>query len=217
MPWHPYARLTAKQREQLQDFQRMLLRFNQKINLISQGTESRFEERHLLHSLALSWKNFPAGCSIVDWGTGGGLPLIPLAIAFPDVDFYGVDAVEKKLKAVHTMARRLGLDNVHTWHGRAEAWPGQADYAVSRATAPLANLWHWSDQSRAHGSRACFESDTWTSGLIALKGGDLAAEIQALKDQFPEVEVACHPLQSLLGAPYYQDKYIVHVSEPDTE
>ena len=211
--WNPYERLSTEQRERLIAFERLLLGFNRKINLISRETEAIFEERHALHSLALAWRRFPLGSRVVDWGTGGGLPLIPLAICFPDVMFYGVDAVEKKLNAVHTMARRLGLDNVRTWHGRAEAWPGQADYAVSRATAPLIDLWRWSARSLLSAApRSESTADAWTSELIVLKGGDLTEEIEALEAVHSGLTVTRYPIRPLFERAYFEEKYIVCVS-----
>ena len=211
--WNPYERLSPKQREQLLAFERLLLGFNRKVNLVSRETEALFEERHTLHSLALAWRQFPPGSGVVDWGTGGGLPLIPLAICFPDVMFYGVDAVEKKLNAVHTMARRLGLDNVRTWHGRAETWPGQADYAVSRATAPLVNLWHWSIRSVVSAApRPESAADAWTSELIVLKGGDLREEIEALEAVYSGLTVTRYPIRLIFKRAYFEGKYIVCVS-----
>ena len=210
--WNPYEALSAEQRERLQAFERLLLGLNQKINLVSSGTAADFEERHVLHSLALAWRPFPAGSRVVDWGTGGGLPLIPLAICFPDVTFCGVDAVEKKLRAVDTMARRLSLNNVRTWHGRAEKWPGQANFAVSRAAASLTDLWRWSDRVLVPSEARPRDVGAWTSKLIALKGGDLREEIGGLEAAYPDVVVTYHPLRPLLGRAYFEEKYAVGVS-----
>ena len=120
-------------------------------------------------------------------GSGGGLPAIPLAAAFPAVTVHAVDAVEKKIQAVRTMGRRLGLDNLHPWHGRAEAWPGGAVFSVSRATAPLVDLWTWHVRIRRAADRA--GEGHWRPGLVCLKGGDLGDEIAALRDAYPLVEV----------------------------
>ncbi|MEF8866454.1 MAG: RsmG family class I SAM-dependent methyltransferase, partial [Salinibacter sp.] len=117
--WTPVAALTTEQRERLEAFEEQLLRFNPRINLISPETEDAFRTRHLLHCLTLTVRDFPGGCTIVDWGTGGGLPAIPLAICFPETTVVGVDSVGKKVRAVRTIARRLGLENCFTWNGRA--------------------------------------------------------------------------------------------------
>ena len=196
--WNPFEPLTAEQQEQLEAYQEQLLRFNQRVNLISSESERQFRTQHLLHCLTLTVRDFPDGCTIVDWGTGGGLPAIPLAICFPEVTVVGVDSVGKKSRAVRTIARRLGLENCFTWNGRAEEWTGEAHYSVSRATAPLADLWRW------HRRAACsFEGeladDEWPPGLLALKGGDLNGELAALRDEDPEVVVERYPLDELLG------------------
>jgi len=201
--------LSADQRELISAFEVLLREVNKKLNLISRGTESHIAERHILHSLALSWRDFPAGSEVIDWGTGGGLPLIPLAICFPGVVFHGVDSLGKKIQAVRLMARRLGLSNVHLWHSRAEAWPGQAQYSVSRATAPLTDLWHWHRHSFRPPETT--PDGAWQPGLICLKGGDLSAEVAALKRADPEVAVRQFPLRELMGSAFFEAKYIVEV------
>ena len=147
---------------------------------------------------------------LVDWGTGGGLPAIPLAIAFPDVTIHAVDAVGKKIQAVHTMALRLGLSNLHPWHGRAEAWPGAAIYSVARATAPLRDLWRWHIRARDPHEPTTQEHD-WRPGLICLKGGALCTEINMLQQRYPSVHVETTPLEPMLGTSYFSEKYIVEV------
>ena len=208
--WNPFETLTEEQREQLRAFERMLLDFNRKLNLVSRETSAFFEERHVLHALALSVRPFPTGAVVVDWGTGGGLPAIPLAIRFPDVTFHAVDAVGKKIRAVATMARRLGLGNLHAWHGRAEDWPGRAHYSVSRATAPLVDLWRWHVAARDPDAPPRTE-EAWPPGLICLKGGDLTGEIETLRAAFPSVGVETRPLEPLLGRPYFAEKQLVVV------
>ena len=209
-PWNPRAHLTAAQREQLAAFEQQLLRFNRRLNLISRETEAAFAERHVLHSLALAHRRFPDGSIVVDWGTGGGLPAIPLAIVFPRVEIHAVDAVGKKIQAVRVMGRRLGLTNLHPWHGRAEEWPGMAHFSVSRATAPLHDLWRWHERARST-KRPVQEKETWQPGLICLKGGDLTVEIETLRRAFPAVQVETTSLQPFLGRPYFTEKCIVEI------
>ena len=131
--WNPLDALTEEKRNRMEAYQALLLRFNKKVNLISSGSEDDFREQHLLHCLTLLHRDFPAGAKVVDWGTGGGLPAILLAIARPDLTVYAVDSVGKKVRMVRTMTRRLGLENCFPWHGRAENWEGEAHYSVSRA------------------------------------------------------------------------------------
>ncbi|MCS4200700.1 16S rRNA (guanine(527)-N(7))-methyltransferase RsmG [Salinibacter ruber] len=197
LAWSPFKSLTAEQREQLDRFREQLLRFNQRVNLISPETEGAFRTRHLLHCLTLTARDFPAGCTVVDWGTGGGLPAIPLAICHPEATVVGVDSVGKKSRAVRTIARRLGLDNCFTWNGRADEWTGEAHYSVSRATAPLADLWTW--HRRVAVSPDDPNGDAWPPGLLALKGGDLSDEVAALHAADPDAGVERHSLHDLLG------------------
>lgn len=204
--------LTDRQREQLDRFEEEFLRFNSKHNLISSETEDRFYERHVLHCLTLARRTFPAGSVVVDWGTGGGLPAIPLAICFPEVTVHAVDAVRKKILAVQAMGRRLELDNLHAWHGRAEAWPGAAHYSVSRATAPLVDLWTWHRRVRRPWDGPLTD-DAWRPGLLCLKGGDLRDEIEALRDPFSSTQVELHPVRSLLERDLFADKYVVEVHD----
>ena len=209
--WNPFKSLTTEQQEQLDRFEEQLLRFNQRVNLISPETEDAFRTRHLLHCLTLTLRDFPEGCTIVDWGTGGGLPAIPLAICYPEVTVVGVDSVGKKSRAVRTIARRLGLENCFTWNGRAEEWTGEAHYSVSRATAPLATLWRW-HRRVAVPLDDTPSNDAWPPGLLALKGGDLSDEIADLRDDDPDVTIERHPLEKILGRNgFFGEKEIVGV------
>jgi 16S rRNA (guanine527-N7)-methyltransferase len=219
MPFDPFSQLSRLQREKLERYEEQLLRFNQRVNLISPETEKDFRTRHLLHCLTLTVRDFPDGCTIVDWGTGGGLPAIPLAICEPEVTVVGVDSVGKKSRAVRTIARRLGLDNCFTWNGRAEEWTGEAHYSVSRATAPLADLWRW-HRRVATPSDDTSSDDAWRSGLLALKGGDLGDEIADLREFDSDVEINRHPLGKLLGRNgFFGEKEIVAVGrgEPPSQ
>lgn len=209
--WSPFDALTTEQLEKLEAYEEQLLRFNQRVNLISPETEGDFRTRHLLHCLTLTARDFPAGSTIVDWGTGGSLPAIPLAICFPEVTVVGVDSVGKKVRAVRTMVRRLGLGNCFAWKGRAENWDEEAHYSVSRATAPLVDLWHWHRRVAA-GLDGPTDKTEWGAGLLALKGGDLRDEIADLRSADPDVEIERHRLKPLLGRNgFFEEKEIVAV------
>jgi len=208
--FNPFAALSSAQREQLDAYAAQLRRFNPKINLISPDTEPHIRERHLLHCLALTWRRFPPGSRIVDWGTGGGLPAIPLAIVFPEIEVFAIDSVGKKVRAVRAMARRIGLDNLFAWNGRAENWTGSAHYSVSRATAPLAVLWRWHTRI-VDPDVPLSDGDVWAPGLIGLKGGDLSDEIADLRAEDPGVIVEQQPLRPLLGRDHFADKCIITV------
>lgn len=202
--------LTDRQRATLDAYVSELERINRRVNLVARPATRADLERHVRHCLALASRPFPAGAVLVDWGTGGGLPAVPLAVAFPEVEVVAVDAVGKKTEAVKLFARRLGLDNLSVWNGRAEAYDGPApDYAVSRATAPLADLWGWF--ARCRRPREGAPAEAWAPGLVCLKGGRLTDEIAALCSQAPPVTVETTPLADVLG-PEWADKALVHVA-----
>jgi len=209
MPWDPLADVPPAGRATLAAFARELGQIGRRVNLVSPATLPEIEERHVLHSLALARRAFPDGATVIDLGTGGGLPAVPLAIRFPGIRVIAIDAVSKKIEAVRLFARRLGLTNLDVWAGRAEQWPGEAHYAVSRATAPLADLWGWF--SRVQVPLADVPEGCWTPGLVCLKGGDLTDEIAALHAAFFGLVVEQEPLGPLLGQPYFEGKYLVTV------
>lgn len=199
--------LEAAAIERLHRYAEELRSMNRRINLVSREDEKAILERHIPHCLALAVRSFPTGSVVVDWGTGGGLPLVPLAIAFPDSHFIGVDAVGKKTQAVRTFARRLGLDNVDVWHGRAEEADMDVHYSVSRATAPLADLWSW--HRRVASPPRPVSTSAWPHGLVCLKGGELEDEIGALRTLEPAIVVERMPVDSFLADPYFAEKEIV--------
>ena len=210
MSWNPLDDLSAAQREQLDAFAHELTRVNRRINLVSPATIPHLEERHLAHSLTLAYRSFPNGCRVVDFGSGGGFPAVPLAIRFPEVEFIAVDAVGKKTEAVKLFARRLALSNLTAWNGRADTWDGSAHYAVSRATAPLTELWTWF--SRAREPLDSVPETCWPPGLLALKGGDLSEEEATLNRAFARLALHQVSLESLLNRPYFRDKVLVAVA-----
>jgi len=148
--------------------------WNEKINVISRKDIEHLYLKHVLHSLSIAAVfNFTDGTSIIDIGTGGGFPGIPLAIYFPEVRFHLVDSIGKKLKVIEAVAEAIGLENVTTQHIRAEEIKNRKfDFAVSRAVAPLKELWKWSKPLLQKNNKNDF-----ANGLICLKGGDLAQEI----------------------------------------
>lgn len=207
MAWDPLEQLADQQRQKLREFEELLLEFNRRINLVSREDEATIFHHHIVHCLSLTCRAFPDDALVVDWGTGGGLPAIPLAIAFPRVQFLGVDSVGKKAQAVKAMARRLQLQNVSVWKGRAEDFDGMLDYSVSRATAPLAQLWSWHTRARAVRSHPrTTGAELWRRGLVCLKGGDLSRERAALPRDVCVNEVR---LGSFYDDPYYREKCIL--------
>lgn len=203
--------LTPRQLELLDRYANELARMTRRVNLIAPSTIRQIEERHIAHSLTIAQRAFPSGSTVVDWGSGGGLPAIPLAVAFPDVQFVAVDAVGKKTEAIRLFTRRLELPNVTVWKGRAEAYNGPAPhYAVSRATAPLANLWGWFAACRQPVAETA--SGDWKPGLICLKGGELTDETAGLHGAFPGLAVETLELATLLGEAW-SDKLLLHVTD----
>lgn len=206
------ARITAlleNHRAQLEEYASLLLSFNEHLNLISRRDTVNVFDHHILHSLALTARRFDHGSIVVDWGSGGGLPAIPLAIVQPDVQFIAVDTIEKKTRALKSIRTRLHLENLDVWNGRAEEWGGQCDYSVSRATASLSNLWFWHIRSSSPPESA--EASVWEKGLLCLKGGDLKSEIFELERDFPDVSIDAFDLAGLLGRTYFDSKALIHV------
>ncbi len=174
---------------------------NARHNLIARTDLDAVEERHILHCLELARWPVADGSVVVDWGTGGGLPLIPLAVAFPGAQFVGVDSVEKKVMSVRRFARELGVGNATAIHTRAEEARIQRTSSVSRATAPLEALWRWHVAQPDAGDA--------TRMLRCLKGGDLTSEIADLHSAFPDLEVEQTSLR--LNTPWARDKCAVAV------
>lgn len=203
--------LNEEQDERLQAYARELRTVNRQFNLVSRADEAHMKDRHVGHCLALGERSILPGTKVIDWGTGGGLPAIVLGVLFPDVQILGVDSNNKKTRSVDLFARRLDLQNVRTWHGRAEACEAEAHLSVSRATAPLETLWSW-HAAVALESRRVQDPTAWKDGLLCLKGGDLEDEVAALTGAHPELLVERIPLKTLTSDPYFATKEIIHVS-----
>ena len=210
--------LSAEQKQKLDDYARLLFDVNKQFNLVSRGDIAHVISHHIVHCLALSQKSVSRGTHVVDWGSGGGLPAIPLAIVWPDIQVVGVDSNGKKTKSIDLFCRRLGISNCTSWHGRAEEAVGAFQYSVSRATAPLVDLWSWHNRvfeaGNAEEEEAKEEADgRWREGLICLKGGDLIQEIKDLATRYPHVRVEVTPLSGWNRDPFYDSKYTVEVFE----
>jgi len=207
-----FSDFTPAQLEQLKALDELYKDWNSKINVISRKDIEGLYEKHVLHSLSIAAVfDFPPGSEIIDIGTGGGFPGIPLAIFFPEVKFHLVDSIAKKLKVVQGVADAIGLKNLTTQHTRAEEIKNRKfDFVVSRAVAPLKDLWKWSKpllRSRESGVRSQESDSTHKPGLICLKGGDLTNEISE-SGTIPRVV----SITELFAEPFFADKYLLYVS-----
>ena len=169
-----FSDFTPVQLKQFAALEPLYKEWNSKINVISRKDIAGLYEKHVLHSLAIAAAfQFEPGIEILDIGTGGGFPGIPLAIFFPDVKFLLADSIAKKLKVVDAVAQGLELKNVTTQHTRAEEIKNRKfDFVVSRAVAPIKELWKWGKPLIRKGNEQELQN-----GLICLKGGDLGNEI----------------------------------------
>ncbi|RYY39203.1 MAG: 16S rRNA (guanine(527)-N(7))-methyltransferase RsmG [Chitinophagaceae bacterium] len=207
-----FSDFTEKQLGQFRALDELYRDWNAKINVISRKDIDSLYEKHVLHSLSIAAAfPFPDGIDIVDIGTGGGFPGVPLAIYFPNVRFHLVDSIGKKLKIIEAVKEALGLDNITTQHSRAEEIQGRKfDFAVSRAVAPLSDLLRWSKPLLRKGQFTVKEGDgsetVFRSGLVCLKGGDLAEEINTTGTRPKMIE-----LSDLFEEDWFEGKYIVYV------
>lgn len=200
--------LPAEQRDRFARLVPLYTEWNAKINVISRQDIENLEERHILHSLAIAKVfSFKPGAQLLDLGTGGGFPGVPLAIMFPEVKFMLVDGTGKKIRVVQEVADALGLTNLTARHSRVEdlKMNGQFDFVLSRGVAPLDKLLLWSQSllKKKH-------IHAYPNGLIALKGGNLKPEIKALPgkgDEYTEV----FPLGRYFAEEFFEEKMVVYV------
>lgn len=170
-----FPHLTERQREQFAALGALYEEWNARINVVSRRETAAGELylRHILHSLAIARVcGFEPGARVLDVGTGGGFPAIPLAIMFQEAHFVAVDSIAKKIRVVEEVVRGVDIDNVTAVCGRAESIAGRFDYAVSRAVAPAATLLDW-----VWGKIEVGQKGTLPGGVLLLKGGDLADEL----------------------------------------
>ena len=194
--------LTEEQRKQFAALYDLYIDWNSKINVISRKDIENLYEHHVLHSLGIAKTiQFRPGTSIMDLGTGGGFPGIPLAILFPEVTFHLVDSIGKKVRVATEVANAIGLKNVTFRHARAEEEKRTFDFVVSRAVMPLGDLVKISRKNIRKE-----QQNALPNGLICLKGGELEHEIQAFQKQAIVVELGDHFKEE-----FFQTKKVVYV------
>lgn len=194
--------LTDIQKKQFEKLFELYQFWNEQINVISRKDTENFYERHVLHSLGIAKvMSFKDGSEILDIGTGGGFPGIPLAIMFPNCQFTLVDSIGKKIKVVNEVAQALELTNVVGIHERAEKTPGKFDFIVSRAVTAMPAFLNW--------TKGKFKKETINdlpNGILYLKGGDLTEE---LKPVFPRPTI--YNLKDYFSEEFFETKKVVYL------
>jgi len=194
--------LSDKQRDQFTELGKLYPYWNAQINVISRKDISSLYLHHVLHSLGIAkLVNFTAGTQIVDVGTGGGFPGIPLAILFPEVHFHLVDSIGKKIKVVREVAAGIGLENVEAFHLRAEQLDGKYDFVVSRAVTRLAEFYPWVANKLLKKDRNAIPN-----GILYLKGGDLRDEINEAR-----LKAEIYPLSEYFKEKFFETKHLVYI------
>ncbi|MDG1384685.1 MAG: 16S rRNA (guanine(527)-N(7))-methyltransferase RsmG [Flavobacteriaceae bacterium] len=196
-----FPNLSEIQFKQFEALQGLYGDWNSQINVISRKDIESLYLRHVLHSLSIAKLiQFKAGAKILDIGTGGGFPGIPLAILFPEVTFHLVDSINKKLKVVNGVAESLGLENVYTTHARAETIKGQYDFIVSRAVTTMPDFVSWIKNRVAKTNTHAIKN-----GILYLKGGDLTEELKTY------TKATLYDLSAYFEEDFFETKKIVHL------
>lgn len=196
-----FPNLTEDQIEKFEKLEALYQDWNLKINVVSRKDIDELYLRHVLHSLAIAKViEFKDGSKLLDVGTGGGFPGVPLAILFPECSFHLVDSIAKKLKVVDEVVLGLGLTNVKTTHSRVEALNGTYDFIISRAVAAMPTFVHW-----VKGKIAKEQKHELKNGILYLKGGDLSEELQGYKT------TTIYDLKDFYEEDFYDTKKVVHL------
>lgn len=200
---HYFPELSEQQREQFQVLMKLYPEWNAKINVISRKDIDNLEINHILHSLGLvKFVKFTPGTTVLDLGTGGGFPAIPLAVYYPQVNFHLVDRIGKKLRVAQDVAQQAGLTNVTVQHGDVKEVKGNFHFVVSRAVMPLGEMVPLVKKLVDTGN----QQNAIPNGLLCLKGGDLQAELMPFKKQ-----VLVDELSSYFSEEFFKTKKIVYL------
>ncbi|UGU14536.1 16S rRNA (guanine(527)-N(7))-methyltransferase RsmG [Sinomicrobium kalidii] len=193
--------LPEEQKERFKRLEPLYTEWNTRINVISRKDIAELYVRHVLHSLGIAKvQSFNPGTKILDVGTGGGFPGIPLAILFPETDFYLVDSIGKKIKVVQAVAEALELKNVKAEHLRAEKVKGRFDFIVSRAVTNMPDFVKW-----VRNKTSPEDKHQLRNGILYLKGGNLTEELQP----FPKAKE--YPLSAYFEEDFFETKKVVHL------
>lgn len=197
-----FPNLSQRQKEQFQNLDTLYREWNAKINVISRKDIDNLYEHHVLHSMAIAKiVRFKPGTSILDFGTGGGFPGIPLAILFPECRFHLIDGTGKKVNVAAEVAKAIGLENVEAVHRRGEEEKGKFDFIVSRAVMPMPDL-----VKIVRKNISTKQQNSIANGIIVLKGGDLTAE---LKPYHKIVEVT--PISRFFDEEWFKEKNVIYL------
>ncbi|MEX0982150.1 MAG: 16S rRNA (guanine(527)-N(7))-methyltransferase RsmG [Bacteroidales bacterium] len=197
-----FQQITGNQLKQLTSLTTSLREWNEKINVVSRKDVDKLEERHILHSLAIAkYIHFIPGTTIIDVGTGGGFPGLPLAIMFPDCEFTLVDSVGKKIQVVNELSAACGLHNVQAFQARAERIQDQFDFVVSRAVTAFPQFFRWTS------SLISKESENQIpNGIIYLKGGNLKQELAGFGER-----IRIEPISKWFEEVWFEEKKVVYL------
>lgn len=197
-----FPQLTPKQEEQFAALDALYHDWNAKINVISRKDIDNLYEHHILHSLAIAkYINFREGTNVLDFGTGGGFPGVPLAIFFPEANFKLIDGTGKKVRVAQEVADAIGLENVLPSHLRGEEEKGKFDFIVSRAVMPLPDLMKIIKKNIASD-----QHNVLPNGVIVLKGGNLDEELKPYKNIAEKTE-----LSQWFDEEWFKEKYLIYV------
>ena len=193
--------LSNDQIEQFTQLDPLYAEWNEKINVISRKDIDSLYLKHVLHSLGIARvQPFLPGSRVLDIGTGGGFPGIPLAILFPETEFLLVDSIGKKIRVVEEVSRAVGLKNVKAVHGRAEKQKGQFDFVISRAVTNMSDFVKWTRNKVSKRNRHPIEN-----GILYLKGGDLEEELK------PFANATVYNLKDYFSEEFFETKKVVHL------
>ena len=197
-----FPTLTDRQRKQLEALESLYREWNEKINVISRKDIDNLYEHHVLHSLAIARIiRFRPGTHVLDLGTGGGFPGVPLAIMFPDCDFKLIDGTGKKIRVAQEVCQAIGLTNCHPEHLRGEDEKGKFHFVVSRAVMPLPDL-----AKLVRKNIAKEQMNALPNGIVCLKGGDLREESKPFQRIIQSTE-----LSSFFSEEWFQGKYCLYL------